>query len=70
MTETERLLLDSLKKLESQYTEREIILEARLKDLSFRLDNMTANYKLLSKQMNALSELLDGTSSDSAHAKT
>ena len=76
MTETERLLLDSLKRLEAQYTERERQLEARLNGLTShleattaRLNDMTNNYQNLSQQIRILSKLLDGTSSDSANAK-
>ena len=76
MTEIERLLLDSLKKWESHSVEREGLLEvrlddltARLEDTTVRLNDMTNNYQSLSSQIRYLSNLLDGTSSDSGAAK-
>jgi len=56
MTEAERLLLDSLKRLEAQYTEREKQLDVRLNGLTARLEDTTVRLNGLTARLETMTE--------------
>ena len=56
MTETEKLLVDSLKRLEAQYIEREKQLELRLNGSTARLEDTTVRLNGLTADLETITE--------------
>jgi len=64
MTESERLLLDSLKKLSAESEAREMRLTEQLSVVVKRLDTMTANYQALQQRFDSLTRQVNTLSED------
>ena len=64
MTESELLLLDSLKKLSAESEQREKRLTEQLSAVVKRLDTMTANYQALQQRFDRLTQQVKTLSED------